>query len=317
MLGGRIMVFCRLLGTIFLLGIVYLTGCSGEEKLPYISIWQNQSEQNQNGETPVPDAFRIAVAGPASAQHSVLYYDGIVGYLEERLGTRVQLILRKSYAEVNDLLRDGTAHLGFVSSYSYILGNWEYGLEIVAVPVLPDRDTFHSYILVHSDSAINRFVDLKNKTFAYTDPHSTMGRLYPLSLISESGYDPDTFFRQHIYTYSTDNAIRAVAGKLVDGAAANSRVFNRMIVNNPEIIEQVRIIYISPPFSPSPVVISPCICPSGKDQIRKIFLSMQDDSAGAAVLAELGLSHYEVPADDALYRGVLTLMDTSVRRETE
>lgn len=90
---------------------------------------------------------------------------------------------------------------------------------------------------------------MRGKRFAFSDPLSNSGKLYPtyrLSLINET---TESFFgldengrNNSFFTYSHDNSIIAVAEQVADGAAVDSLVYEYMRITKPEIISKTKII---------------------------------------------------------------------------
>lgn len=80
--------------------------------------------------------------------------------------------------------------------------------------------TYKSQILVRSDSGISSLADLKGKKFAFTDPISASGYLFPTLLIKQkTGQDPKTFFASTVFAGGHDKAALAVYTGGVDAAA--------------------------------------------------------------------------------------------------
>ena len=57
---------------------------------------------------------------------------------------------------------------------------------------------------------------------------------------------PETFFSRTFFTYSHDNAIRAVADGLTDGAAVDSLVYDFAVERDPGLAAKVKVIRRSP-----------------------------------------------------------------------
>ncbi|MBS4023878.1 MAG: PhnD/SsuA/transferrin family substrate-binding protein [Dethiobacter sp.] len=81
---------------------------------------------------------------------------------------------------------------------------------------------------------------MRGKSFAFTDPTSTLGTLYPLYLLKATGETADSFFKSHTFTFSSDNSIQSVADNLVDGAAVNSLVYDNMFARMPNLFKDMR-----------------------------------------------------------------------------
>ena len=80
--------------------------------------------------------------------------------------------------------------------------------------------TYKSQILVKSDSGIKSLADLKGKKFAFVDPISASGYLFPTLLVKQkTGSEPKAFFSQTIFAGGHDKAALAVYSGQVDGAA--------------------------------------------------------------------------------------------------
>jgi phosphonate transport system substrate-binding protein len=134
--------------------------------------------------------------------------------------------------------------------------------------------------------------DLEGKTFAFTDPMSNTGRNYPTYLVQQLGQTPDTFFERTFFTYSHDDAIRAVADGLADGAAVDSLVYDFAIAHDSSLAARTRVIHRSPPYGIPPVVVGPAIRPQLKAELQAILLGMAEDEQGQAALRTIGVDRF-------------------------
>jgi len=227
-----------------------------------------------------------------STKESIVYYDELLKYLSERLGRPIQIVQRKTYAEVNDLVRAGSVDVAFVCTYSYVAGKDEFGMELLVAPQVNGSATYQSYILVCAEKDINSFADLKGKTFAFTDPISTTGAFFPLSILKEIGETPDSFFKSYTYTFSHDNSIRAVVERLVDGAAVDSLVYQYMIERDPGPFKHLKVLQQSDPYGAPPVVVRPGLEPELKKRLQDILLGMHEDPRGQRILSNLRIDRF-------------------------
>ncbi len=290
--------------------LLAVPGCRTGRKAPFISLKHdgNQIQAPVQEEEPL----RVAVASITSARENIIYYDELLKFLGQRLQRPIQLVQRKTYAEVNDLVRAGAVDLAFICTYSYVLGEQEFGMELLVAPVINGEMTYHSYIIVRSDSGITNFLELRGKRFAFTDPISNSGRLYPLYLLHESGLTPESFFSRHIFTYGHDNSVRSVIERLVDGAAVDSLVFYYMADREPELFEDLLIIHKSPPFGIQPVVVRPGLDPSLKEFLRDFFLTLHEDEYGSQILAHLKFDRF-MPQDKSAYDSIREIAQSLLR----
>jgi phosphonate transport system substrate-binding protein len=149
--------------------------------------------------------------------------------------------------------------------------------------------------------------DLRGKVFAFTDPISLSGRVYPTSLVRQLGFTPEEFFARTFFTYSHDEAIRAVASGLADGAAVDSLVFQFAVTRDPSLKDKVRVIHASPDFGIPPVVVSPFTRPQVRAELQTLLLQMANDPAAQEALSVIGIERF-VLIEDSAYDGVRILM---------
>ncbi|MFQ5421346.1 MAG: phosphate/phosphite/phosphonate ABC transporter substrate-binding protein [Anaerolineae bacterium] len=293
----------RQITLLFLLFSLILTGCAQKAA----------AQINLSDLEPLPDTaasdvkpLRVAVAAIISPKGTVDSYSPLLNYLSLELRRPVELVQRRTYAEVNELVKNGSVDLAFVCTSAYIVGAREFGMDLLAAPQVNDKAEYYSYLIVPANSPAKSMADLRGKVFAFTDPISNTGRNYPVMLVQQLGQIPETFFARTFYTYSHDDAIRAVASGVADGAAVDSLVYEFAVKRQPELAEQTRIIDISPAFGMPPVVVGPQIRPQLQAELTDIFLHMNNNPAGQAALAAAGFDRF-VTVTDAAYESVRQL----------
>ncbi len=242
--------------------------------------------------------LRVAIAAVISPQGTAESYAPLLEYLSAKLGRPIERIQRRTYAEVNDLLRTGDVDLAFVCTSSYLFGKEQFGLELLVAPQVNGSATYHATIIVPAHSSTRELSDLKGKVFAFTDPTSFTGRIYPTYLLTKAGTTPEAFFRKTFFTYSHDKAIYAIAGGQADGASVDSLVYDFALKRDPALLGKVRVIHISVAFGIPPVVVSPSIRPQLRAELSDILLNMKQDPEGQAALAELDYDGFILVKDE-------------------
>lgn len=244
--------------------------------------------------------LRVAVASVVSPKGTIQSYESLMNYLETYFNRPVELIQRRTYLEMNDLINAGEVDLAFVCTSAYIKGHDEFGMELLVGPQVNGETTYYSYLIVQKDSAFQSMADLQGKVFAFTDPISLTGTMYPVYLIQQLGFTTENFFSTTFFTYNHDEAIRAVETGLADGAGVDSLVFDFAVARNPDLLNHVKIIDQSPAFGIPPVIVSPKLDPDLKIELQKVLLSMNFSSEGKKVLDDLGIDAF-VPMEDQTY----------------
>lgn len=253
---------------------------------------------------PTPEGYeaiplRVAVAAVISPKGTVESYSPFLNYLEEKLNRPIELIQRRTYLEVNDLIEHGEVDIAFVCTSAYVQGHDIFGMELLAAPQVDGETTYNSLLIVPAESDARSMDDLRGKVFAFTDPISLSGRVYPTYLVHQLGFTPEEFFARTFFTYSHDEAIRAVASGVADGAAVDSLVYEYAVARDPSLAEKVKVIHRSPDFGIPPVVVSPFTRPQVKADLQTLLLGMADDPASSEALASIGVERFVLIEDKA------------------
>lgn len=257
---------------------------------------------------PTPDEsdllpLRIAIAAVISPEGTAGSYAPLLEYLENELGRPIELVQRRTYAEVNDLIKNGDVDLAFVCTSAYIVGRREFGMQLLVAPQVNGETFYRSQLIVPKNSSATSMSDLRGKVFAFTDPMSFSGRMYPTYLLQQIGETPIEFFRRTFFTYSHDEAIHSVADGLADGAAVDSLVLDFALARDPELTDKIKIIHTSLPFGIPPVVISPNTRPQLRAQLAEVFLNMHTSAAGLEALRVLDIDRFVIVSEE-LYDSV-------------
>ena len=293
----------------FLFGAAVLVAAMGDigcdkrrEREPKIRLASTHTKKPGRDRESQP-AFKLAIASVWSPERSVTDYWPLKIYLASRLKQPVELIFRKTYGETNELLRVGAAQAGIICSGAYVRGKEKLGLELLAAPFTRHGQVYHSYIIVRADSQIERFEQLRGRSFAFMDPLSNSGCLFPRYLLAKMGRTADSFFSRYFFTHSHDNSMKAVAERLADGAAVDSLVYDQLVAEARPPNSDLKVILKSPPFGISPLVVGPRTPKELRGRLRGVLLGMDTDPQAAAALAALGIQGFRA-LDDAAYDSI-------------
>ncbi len=295
---ARWAIAASLLGALIVAGMFVLLG-GGLDSEPARRVSLRPSATMPAAFSQPADKLRIAVGAIISPTKTLVFYEEIFDYVGEKLGRDVVMVQRKTYAEVNFLMEQGSIDAAFVCSRPYVDGHRDFGMELLCVPVCSGRTEYYSYFIVHKDSPIRKLEDLRGKVFAFSDRLSNTGMLVPTYTLARMGETPESFFGNTTFTYSHDNSIRSVAERFVDGAAVDSLIWEYFNAKEPEWTSQTRIIHKSPPFAIPPVVVSPRTDPELKEALRRVFLSMHQDPKGRAILQKVLIDRFAAIKDSA------------------
>jgi len=150
----------------------------------------------------------------------------ITGYLRRELGREVKGYVTQDHAAAVEALAAGKADVSFMGALPYVLARARAGAEVVLSEVYRGKPYYSGAIFVRRDSGIGELAQLRGKTIAFADPISESGYLYPLELFVSAKLlgrrqDPHKFFRRVYFAGGYQQAIQAVANRLVDAAGVS------------------------------------------------------------------------------------------------
>lgn len=228
--------------------------------------------------------------------------------LEKETGLKFKVSVPPSYTAVVTAMGAGTVDIGWLSPIPYVIAHDRYGVEPILTTVRDHSTKYWSFVITRTDSGINKLTDLKGKTFAYGDPVSTSGSIYPKHLIRTSGYDPETFFAQTIHAGAHDKVVLAVYNKQVDAGAiyggVTSDAREKVAGTIPDIMQKTRVIAKSATIPNDTVSIRKGLPKDIADKVRNGLLNIAKSDEGRLSVMDLyGIEGF-IKAKDADYDSV-------------
>ena len=198
--------------------------------------------------------------------------------LSKALGMPVKPFVAADYNGVIEALRSGRLDVAYLGPFSYVLGTTIAPIEAFAVAETKKagRSYYYSQIVARKDSGIKTVNDLKGKTFAFVDPSSTSGHLFPKAGLIKAGFNPDTDFGRVIFSGSHDSSAIAVQNKKVDAAAIADRILDAAVAKGLAKREDLVEVWRSDPIPESPTVWRKNLPPDLKQRVQAAFLEVKD-----------------------------------------
>jgi phosphonate transport system substrate-binding protein len=179
----------------------------------------------------------------------------LLDHLHNSLQLEVKPFVATDYNGVIEALRAKKLDVAFLGPFSYVLANAVADVEAFAVPETEKQgSTYHSIIIARKDRNIGSLKDLAGKTFAFVDPSSTSGHLFPKAALIKAGYDPDRYFSRVIFSGGHDASVIAVQNGKVDAAAVADALFDTALKRGALKKEDVVIVWTSGPIPGAPLV---------------------------------------------------------------
>jgi phosphonate transport system substrate-binding protein len=298
-----------------ILAAAFITGCQSDMDAATVDFSKRVNIERPRIAPPSVDKLRVAVAAIVSPKETLVYYHELLKFIGDRNNLQVDLVQRKTYTEINELLASGDIDLALICSGPYATGKNKFGFFPIAQPVVRNSTTYQSYLIVNADSTVNSIEELRGHKFAYTDPESNTGCLVPKYLLHQKGEIAERYFNKIIYTYSHDNSIMAVARSMVDGAFVHGQIWDYFNLTDPRYTSKTRVIYRSVPFGNPPVVASPHLSEKSRLAIRDLLFSMHLDPRGKQILDHLMIQRF-IPVQEDLYDPIRRMHAEFAERRT-
>ncbi|MGK9476363.1 substrate-binding domain-containing protein [Melioribacter sp. OK-6-Me] len=285
---------------IFLLFFL-ITACNEKQNIKEIEFSNNQPKNFQQLENDSVRIIYVAVSTMISPLETFNLYKDVIAYISKKVGVPIEFKQRKTYQEVNDLLKENKLDFAFICTGAYLEIRNQAPIEILTVPVVNGKPYYQAYIIVNQESGINNLTDLKGKSFAFTDPLSNTGYSYVVNWLKSLNTTPEKFFGRTIFTYAHDYSIQAVKRKFVDGATVDGLVYEFLNHFQPGEVEGTKIIHKSKEFGIPPFVVQKNLDKNLKEKLRKVMLEMHLDPEGKKLLGRIMIDKF-ILADNSLYK---------------
>lgn len=275
-----------------------VSACQNNRTSPQIVFAEpdNSPSEFQTDDTPL----RVAISSVLSPIETVMYYREMANFIGEKLNRPAILIQRKSYNEIYNLMIKGGADIAFFPTGAYLTNKDFEGIEPILMQERMGSPYYQGYIVVHSESNIDTLIDLKGKNVVFTDPSSYSGYLFFERYLAQLGETPELFLGRYNFTYQHENTLNAVIDKIVDGAAVNSLALVRAQLEEPERVNQLKIIAESEQVGTGPIVVRSSLPDKEKKIITESFISMHEHEKMLPALQGLYIDRF-VPFKPELY----------------
>ena len=223
----------------------------------------------------------------------------VIQTLERDTGLKVVPYAAGDFVSVIEAMRSKKVDIAWLGAFSYVLAVREAGAEAFAAGVrkATGKATYRSVIFVKGDAPYKAVEDLRGKSFAFVDPASTSGHLFPRAALMKLGIrEPEKFFGQVVFAGAHDAAQLAVLNGRVHGGASNDRVMDNLLKRGQLKPGDLRVLYTSEPIPLGPLAWRRDLPEPTKNLVRRSFLGMKDVTLGT-----LGEVTTFVPVSDATY----------------
>jgi phosphonate transport system substrate-binding protein len=213
-------------------------------------------------------------------------------------GLKFEVSVPTSYAAVIEAMGSGRVDVGWLAPFAYVIAKDKYGSDVILTTTRQGSKTYRSQIITHVDSGVAKIEDLQGKKFAFPDPASASGFLYPSAYLKERNFDPKTFFSEVVYAGGHDKVVIAVYQKSVAGGATFGRSTDapgapltdaRTNVQStlPDVLDKVKIVTETDPIPNDTVSVRRGLEAPLVDKVKTGLLQLARSDTGKKLLTDL------------------------------
>ncbi len=233
--------------------------------------------------------------------------------LQKITGLHFKTSIATSYAAVIEAMGAGKVDIGWLATLSYVLAKQKYDVDLLLIVVRFGSPFYRGQIITHVDSGIHTLADLKGKKFAFVDPASTSGHLYPKTLLLSKGLNPDHLFAQSLFAGSHNAVILSVLKGEVDAGATYDDARAAVAKIYPEVFTKLHVIAYTKDIPNDTVSARKDLDPVLKQKIKTGLMHLAKTPDGSKVLKRLygisGLMDFDAFFDPVREAGRLLNLD--------
>ena len=213
--------------------------------------------------------------------------------LQKVTGLHFKTSVATSYAAVIEAMGAEKVDIGWLATFSYVLAHDKYGVELLLVVQRFGSPFYRGQIMVRADSGIKDLAGLMGKRFAFVDPASTSGHLYPKTLLLAQGFDPEQFFKKIVFVGSHNAVVLSIYKGEVDGGAAYDGSRAAVAKMFPDVFDKINVIAYTKEIPNDTVSVRKGLSGDLKMRIRDGLKKVSKSPQGNKVLKKLyGISGF-------------------------
>jgi len=231
--------------------------------------------------------IRMMFVPSGDAQVIVKGGQEVAKLLQKETGLHFKTSVATSYAAVIEAMGAGKVDIGWLATFSYVLAKDKYDVELLLVVQRFGSPFYRGQIMVRADSGINSLDNLQGKRFAFVDPASTSGHLYPKTLLLSKGLDPKTFFSKTIFVGSHNAVVLSIYKGEVDGGAAYDGSRAAVAKTYPDVFEKIKVLAYTKEIPNDTVSVRKELPEGLKVKLRNGLKKISDSPKGSKILKRL------------------------------
>jgi len=256
---------------------------------------------------------RFGVEPYDTAARLVPIYEKLGKLIGDKLGCKVEVFVATSYNAEIEAMRNDKLDIGEFGPLGYVLAHQVAKAEAVAA--FGDYDgkpyTYTASIATYPGSGIKTVAEIKGHSFAFSDPASASGHLFPAYGLRQAGLDPDKDIKP-IYAGSHTSAFEALHNHKVDAGELNSEQIASARGSGHYKTGDLVFLWKSGTIPTDPFSVRGNLPDAFKKKVTDVLQNLDLsslDPADRKIMEVAGITSL-VPTDDAAYDGIRDLVKT-------
>ncbi len=239
-------------------------------------------------------------------------FDQIGKMLGDKIGCEVKIFVATNYNAEIEAMRAGKLEIGQFGPLGYVLAHQIAKAEAVASYANADGqpNNYWASLVTYPDSGIKTVADIKGHSFAFSDPASTSGHLFPAYGLRKAGLDPDKDLKP-VYAGSHTASFEALYNHKVVAGELNSEQLESATQRGHYKEGDLIFLWKSDPIPTDPITVRGDLPAAFKAKLTEALQNMdlsQLPEADRKIISAVGLK--TVPQTDKAYDGVRDLVKT-------
>ena len=239
-------------------------------------------------------------------------YDHIGKALGDAIGCDVQIFVTTNYNAEIEAMRVGKLEVGEFGPLGYVLAHQVAKAEAVAAFSNAEGkpDSYWASIVTWPGSGITTVAEIRGHSFAFSDPASTSGHLFPALGLRKAGLDPDKDVKG-IYAGSHTSSFEAIYNHKVDAGELNSEQVESATQRGQYKDGVVVFLWKSDPIPTDPITVRGDLPEGFKKRLTAALqnLDLSKLPENDRKIMGLGGTRF-VPQTDEAYNGIRDLVST-------
>jgi phosphonate transport system substrate-binding protein len=262
---------------------------------------------------PEGGTVRFGVEPYDTAARLVPIYEKIGKLIGDKLGCPVEVFVATSYNAEIEAMRNGKLEIGEFGPLGYVLAHQVAKAEAVAAFGADDGkpDTYWASIVTYPATGIKTVEEIKGHSFAFSDPASTSGHLFPAYGLRKAGLDPDKDIKP-LYAGSHTASFEALYNHKVDAGELNSEQLESAKQRGHYQDGDVVFLWKSDPIPTDPFSVRGDLPDAFKKRLVEVLQTLDLsslDPADRKIMVGTGITRL-VPQSDGAYNGIRDLVKT-------